>query len=122
VKTGTGGQLRFRKSEIDVLRYLTRFGSTHKQGLRKYLGLGYATIHEAVGHLEEGGMIKTVKEEKWRTGLIKRTYDITLVGLISVLALNEVWWDSQEIIEIVRRRSDMLPLIFGKWDYFRKRD
>lgn len=66
--------------------------------------------------LEKDGLIYLKKEDDSKRGKPAKVYAITFLGLVVVLSECE---DTYEKIDLMAQtHSDLLPLIFGKWQYF----
>jgi len=108
------------QSGLEILKDLARNEPSHKSLIRDRCSLGYATVHENVSKLLGLQLIEVVDEETWRTGLKKLTYDLTLKGLLWVFFHSSFGEISRKIDRLSRKYANLAPLVFGKWDFFRK--
>ena len=58
-----------------------------------------------------------IESRREHTGRRRKFYHLTFFGLLATLTYGKAW---QLIDEIAKAREEMLPLIFGKWSFFRK--
>lgn len=72
------------------------------------------TVLKALSNLERIHMIEFKREKEGRK---RKLYNLTFTGLIACLRYQQTW---QSIDIIAESRKDMLPLIFGKWRFFKK--
>lgn len=68
--------------------------------------------------LEKNGYIEIKREEPFRIrGRKKKIYGLTFRGLIAAIRQKESW---EHIDDIANRQKALLPLLFGKWRYFKE--
>ena len=72
------------------------------------------TVLKALSNLERIHMIEFKREEEGRK---RKLYNLTFTGLITCLRYQQAW---QSIDKIAGSKKDMLPLVFGKWRFFKK--
>jgi len=72
------------------------------------------TVLKALGNLERIHMIEFKREKEGRK---RKLYNLTFTGLIACLKYQQAW---KSIDIIAESKKDMLPLIFGKWSFFKK--
>jgi|GEM_PF-6128712 len=108
---------RFPPSYWPVLREIALEGKGEKFSLAKRLRVGYATAHRAITDLHREGLLRILSREKKPSGVIKCTYGLTVQGLIEVLRQG---CDDEELRRIVRANHNLVPLVFGEWEFFRE--
>ncbi len=112
--------------EARILRCLASSGPLNVNQTRRKLRSAYSSTRKAIfnlvgkGILVESGFM-TVK----RTKLETQTYDLSLRGVFLVLREELKSGDIERfnisfIRRIIGKYDSLLPLIFGKWDYFDK--
>lgn len=100
-----------------VAEYLALNGETHKYKISKDLKLHPSRVSEGLKRLEKLRLVKDREIGKARTGLIMRGYSLTVEGIATVLLHQPKLWEKIDII--ADKSKETLPLIFGKWDYFK---
>lgn len=106
-----------RESYRKVLCCIAENGETTKFNLKNSTNLTYAPIHAAVEQLLKWGLIEETRREQGPGPIPKRFFGLTLKGL----AYSFRWSNenpSKCIDKTARKWSDLLPLVFGKWEYF----
>jgi hypothetical protein len=98
--------------------YLATAGEKWPYAIAKGTGLSHGRIGDAIPRLLKLGFIKGRELRKARTGLAVIGYSLTLKGLAEVLQDQPRLWEKIDIIASEHKK--LLPLIFGKWDYFTK--
>lgn len=99
-----------------IVRYLLEKGEANRYEMNKGIHLSYSRIHESIPKLLKSGLVEERKVGKSRAGLTVTAYKLTLEGLTVTLRYNPEKWE--EIDVIADRHKTLLPLIFGKWNYF----
>ena len=99
-----------------IVRFLLEKGEANRYEMNKGIHLSYSRIHESIPKLLKSGLIEEKKVGKSRAGLTITAYRLTLEGLAVALRYNPEKW--KEIDVIADGHKTLLPLIFGKWDYF----
>lgn len=72
------------------------------------------TVLKALSNLERIHMIEFKREKEGRK---RKLYNLTFTGLIACLRYQQAW---QSIDKIAESKKDMLPLVFGKWRFFKE--
>jgi len=127
-----------------VLTYLATNGPTTKYQIEKDLrnrnkSIDHATLHKICCELKKTFLITVVKEERSRAGLRVEYYDLTPLGLLAAIEYDTTAGQPAVYDEYVGRMRDTrrknwtldmdelakkypshLPLIFGKWQFFKK--
>jgi hypothetical protein len=93
------------------------------KGLKQF---SHGLIHKVFKVLLDGGYIEEVSSELFKTGKQTITYQLTFDGLSAIYDKldREKWSARVERTGIpihVLIHSSLLPLIFGKWNYFEKK-
>ncbi|MEM2145456.1 MAG: hypothetical protein QXV37_02135 [Candidatus Jordarchaeaceae archaeon] len=79
----------------------------------------YSTVERSLQRLERRMFIKKAKElTKSKKGPPQKLCTLTLLGLLYLLEFNKESWGYIE--EIAAKHADKLPLIFGKWEHFKR--
>jgi len=102
------------KNSLEMLSSIAHFGPATKYGIHKRLNMAYATANDNVEKLLSQHLIKKVSEEPFKGG-VKKTYDLTLLGLALLLATEKL-----TVPLATRKYGDFLPLILHKWHYFKR--
>lgn len=105
-----------------ILLFLATRGESNKWKIAKGVNRSYSNIHAVIKLFLKEKFILVVKKRKARRNLKLNVeyYDLTIYGLVVCLLLDskEVWTYIDEIAEAQKNR---LPLIFGKWSYFKEK-
>lgn len=110
------------KAQFEILLRLAKRGPITKWQLKKKWkktddSIAYSTVHGSIKALETAGRVKILREEKSQKGMSVKVYGLTLEGILwlsSRLALHLI------IDQLAENYKDALPLIFGKWNHFKK--
>lgn len=88
---------------------------THYQLWKKHkVAASNKTVLTTLSRLEKKHMVNSRQEKKGRK---RKFYELTFFGLIASLTYKWAW---QLIDEIAEAKKNMLPLVFGKWAFFKK--
>ena len=88
---------------------------THYQLWKKHkVAASNKTVLTTLSRLEKKHMVNSRQEKKGRK---RKFYELTFFGLIACLTYKWAW---QLIDEIAEAKKNMLPLVFGKWTFFKK--
>jgi len=85
--------------------------------IEKHTRLPHATVHKVVKKAYDENFLVVKTAKQFRTGLITKTYQLTFKGLLTLLLDERIW---EHIDDIAERYRDVLPLVFGKWSFFKK--
>lgn len=77
--------------------------------------MNHASLHEAVKYFAKVGEVEGKKVGVTRTGQAKITYELTFSGIWQIVKII----DPKDYDEVFPKLKRFLPLIFGKWRYFR---
>lgn len=110
--------------QLEVLDGLSRIAPNNPNKLRKKLKKAYSFVYYTLKELERRKIISS-RREKNEKGTLSRVYDLELEGILLVLY---GWMRNHELVKrnqalirkIVERYDAKLPLVFGKWQYFRE--
>ena len=110
-------------SHIKVLCYILPKGEAYYNQLKDELGekegLSNSTVITALKRLKKLGLIEHKGEKRiHKRGRARKIYGATLKGLIIAMASTPNLW--KQIDEIAQNNRVLLPLVFGKWDLYRK--
>jgi hypothetical protein len=91
----------------------------NKYSISKVSGVSYAGIHKTIKQLLNLYLIEISRTEKSSKNpkMDVEYYKLSKVGLFNALT-RKITWDY--INEIAQVQSDNLPLIFGKWEFFKE--
>jgi hypothetical protein len=107
-----------RNMTFQILGSLALNGPQNKWQLSKGLKGAYSHIHKEVQCLLDGGAICAIdKKRAERTIHMIDYYDITLLGILRLLTTQ---YYLNQIEAIAMQNASKLPLIFGKWEFFKK--
>jgi len=127
------------KSEITALVTLANEGPLNVYQIAKKVGKRYSLMFNAVKLLELRQFVKLAEKKQTIKGTTANVYKIALQGVLFVLErelasvtktkpeMMNYWTNDQTrevydmIYRIIGKHESLLPLVFGKWDYFRKR-
>jgi DNA-binding MarR family transcriptional regulator len=102
------------KNSLEMLSSIAHDGPATKYDVSKRLKMAYATANDNVKKLLSQHLIEKVSEKKFKAG-VKKTYDLTLLGLALLLATEKL-----TVPLATQKYGDFLPLILRKWDYFKR--
>ena len=102
------------KNSLDTLLSITRDGPATKYDIRKRLKIAYSTANDNIEKLLGRHLIEKVSEEPFKAG-VKKTYDLTLLGLALLLAIEKL-----TVSLAAQKYGGYLPLILRKWDYLKR--
>ncbi|RLI00110.1 hypothetical protein DRO19_00380 [Candidatus Bathyarchaeota archaeon] len=106
------------KTSLEILRVLAENKQYAQYDLPKAISKDYRTVLRHLKTLEYNHLIRLEKTEPAsKGGKDRKIYTLTTEGLITALILEESW---SKIDEIARKHANLLPLIFGKWEFFEK--
>jgi len=74
----------------------------------------YPAVYKALDSLEEWGLVHHVERGLARTGLAIKTFDLTAPGLAYAL---HTMHDKADWPKVAAHHKDLLPKVFGEWDY-----
>lgn len=110
-------QVSITPSEQAFLNHIAENGPTTAYDLGNATNYSEKTAYQSTKSLVEKKMLKPRVIGKTRAGLDKKEYDLTVLGLVFVLAdLADA--TNEDIFSIAQHWSDLLPLVLGKWDFF----
>lgn len=75
--------------EYATLEYLATHDESTPYRISTTLSAPISSLSNVVSCLESKGFIRVVRKDKWRTGLSRRFYDITSIGLALIVSLHE---------------------------------
>jgi DNA-binding PadR family transcriptional regulator len=73
------------------------------------------TVLEKLSLLEKKGLIRSSQE---KVGRKRKSYELTMIGLIVTLRYERAF---KYIDKIAKTHEMMLPLVFGKWSFFKEK-
>lgn len=80
--------------------------------------IDHATLHKIVSDLKATASIKVLKTGRSRVGLEMEYYDLRLAGVIGAIQRDDR--NMLNLDTVAKKYRCYLPLIFGKWQFFRK--
>ena len=80
-------------------------------------------MFNGIKELEKRGLVKLIGKRQTVKGTTANLYDLTLKGVLSLLrgelaSAEPEKWNYNQIRRIIKKYASLLPLVFGKWDYF----
>jgi len=112
--------LRNSSTDNDVLKYLARNQEINKYRLKDEINRAYSGISNSLKKLLNYKMVKIVRtdlsERNWN--IETKIYALTKLGLYNALLLEDVWNHLDETAQV---HLDKIPLVFGKWDFFKEK-
>lgn len=108
------------ESWLEILEYIARHGEISKWQLAKELEKPYSVIYKNIKKMVMYHLVEVTKvEPSQKNPKIKvEFYNLTVGGLIDFLNYERPW---RYIEEIIQTHSKKLPLIFGKWKFFKRK-
>jgi hypothetical protein len=100
-----------------ALRFLAFRGPSSPYDIASMLNLHRSSTNKALKRLKRDGRVIVVGRRKARSGVRVEVYDISIHGLIEVLKSCKTIGDAESIIY---NHAGKLPLVFGKWSFFRE--
>jgi len=102
------------RHELKILTALAEHKEFEQYRLPKETGFSYRTVLRLLKLMEQDRWIRLVRAEaSAKGGKDKKIYSLTLRGLTIALMI------SKDMDKIIEKQSDMLPLVLGKWAYFK---
>jgi hypothetical protein len=102
------------RPELKILSVLSEHKEFEQYRLPKETGLSYRTILRLLKPMEQHDWIRLVRTEaSAKRGKEKKIYALTLRGLTIALMI------SKDMNRIIEKHGAALPLVLGKWDYFK---
>lgn len=102
------------KTELRILGVLAEHKECEQYRLPKETNLSYRTILRLLKSLELMKWIRLIRTEaSAKGGKEKKIYALTLRGLAIVLMT------SNDMQKVIKKQGDALPLVLGKWEYFK---
>ncbi len=95
---------------------ITNNGNTERGRIDK------ATIFRSLKLLEQAYLIKATEEKVCRDGRVRKKYVVTPQGVVALLQghPDHVEISKKYVSDLAEKQKSFLPLVFGKWDYFRQ--
>jgi len=80
-------------------------------------------MFNAIKELEKRGLVKLIGKKQTVKRTMANIYDLTLKGVLSILreelaSADTEKWNFNRVRKIIMKYASLLPLVFGKWDYF----
>ena len=101
-----------------ILKMLALQREKAQYDLPEELEIHYSTVFRQLKKLEKKNLVKVVKTEKARKrGKDKKFFGLTLLGWLTCYGQNIL--TTEYIPNLVEAFKDEVPLILGKWDYFK---
>lgn len=106
-----------------VLSALAKDGPSNTYQIAKKTGKTYSLTFNSVKELVERKMVRFEGKKRTIKGTMANVYDLTLRGVLFVLGQEFAAADTDKrnygaIRKIIHKYASLLPLVFGKWDYF----
>jgi predicted transcriptional regulator len=102
------------KPELKILAALAEHKEFEQYRLPKETGISYRTVLRFLRPMEQWGWVRLVRTEaSTKGGKEKKVYALAPRGLAIALMI------SKDMDNIIKKQSDILPLVLGKWDYFK---
>lgn len=118
------GAFPLSEGQIQVLRGLAKEGPINTYRLAQKTGKAYSFVFNSLKELERRKMILIKRTDDTERGTKAKIYDMNLEGVLLILQ-REVSHEVKKrdhgfIRKIIESYSSFLPLVFGKWNYFKK--
>jgi DNA-binding PadR family transcriptional regulator len=112
----------FRQA-FPILKYLAINQDRTAYAIEKELKIERHTVLDSLFYLEKTGLVKISDRKKLPTHFEKKLYRITPRGIVALLegSPEHINLRNQDIRDIAENQTTFLPLVFGKWNYFRQR-
>lgn len=107
------------KTDRELVKVLALEKEYAQYDMPKRLGKNYRTVLRHLQDLREQGFVRLCRTEESRKGGKDRNiFTLTDLGLLYALGYSDIW---AEIDKVAKNYADLLPLIFGKWDFYLKK-
>lgn len=117
--------LPLSKKQIEVLKGLAKKGPTNAYQIAAETGKAYSFVFNNLKEFEKRRLVTIIKKEDTKKGTRATIYDLTLDGVLLVLKNSfylpgDLKKNRNFFYKIIDSYRSMLPLVFGKYDYFKK--
>jgi DNA-binding PadR family transcriptional regulator len=111
----------FRQS-FPILKFLSVNPDKTAYAVEKQLKIERHTVLDSLELLEKAGLVKITDRKKLETGLERKEYRVTPQGVVALLQGHPeyIQLSKEYVRDLAEVQKPFLPLIFGKWDTFRK--
>jgi predicted transcriptional regulator len=107
-----------------ILNHLAVNPRATPYAIEKKVELDRPTVHAAMRALANARLVKVIERKKLPTGLVRKKYVVTPQGIVALLQAHPdyITLSKDDIRKLAEKQAKFLPLIFGKWKYFRERN
>ena len=103
---------------------IAKIGPTNGYAISKKSGRAYSFVFNSLKEMEKRKLAVLLRREPTKRGTKSKIYDLTFDGVLLVLKnvfyLPDMKIDKIDFSNIIKRYGSMLPLVFGKYEYFKE--
>lgn len=92
--------------QLGILEFLATQGSSTMYKVKKELNIPFSSLWNAFSILESNGLIRVISKEKWRTGLQRKVYGLTSLGITPILVFHEERVNRKLVISQYQKLQD----------------
>lgn len=112
------------ETSLSILATIGKYGEYAQYDLDEAIGKDYRTVLRHLKLLEFNGFITLKRTEQARKkGKEKKIYMLAAFGLLQLLKFSQQRSPesfAEMVDELAEKNKSLLPLVFGKWDFFTK--
>ena len=109
--------MRKANRSIEILKHIAEHGPRIEYHLYKELEYSHGTIHYVLNKLNDAGLLRVAPNGKGQTGRPVKEFHLTVYGFIKVIKYPK---GLEHIDEFAEKWGHLIPLVLGKWKYFKK--
>jgi hypothetical protein len=108
---------------FSILEHLAVHPTDTAYGIEKQAKIDRPTIRAALRILVSASLVSVASKRKLPTGLERKEYKATPQGIVALLQAHpdHIRLTKEYVRDLAAKQAAFLPLIFGKWAYFRER-
>ena len=114
--------LPLSENQVKVIEFLVKANPKNAYRIYKLSGISYSYVFNTLKELEKRRLIELKKEIDTEKGTRAKIFDLTLEGVLIVL--KHRFYDLKTKQDFLRKITEnyrtMIPLVFGKYEYFKK--
>ena len=112
------------ETSLSILATIGKYGEYAQYDLDEAIGKDYRTVLRHLQLLEFNGFITLKRTEPAKKkGKDKKIYTLAAFGLLQLLKFGQQRSPEsfpEMVDELAKKNKSLLPLVFGKWDFFKK--
>jgi len=102
---------------LRTLQVLALEKEIRQSHIAKKINRDSRTVLRHLQELEKDGLARVKDRKRSEHGKPQNIWEITSLGLVKILSEETIY---EHIDEVARTHSNLLPLVFGKWNFFEK--